>query len=261
MCCTAFLSHKRLIRKLYRSVHDLQGPLTVEYGITWSTWDLFIVMHLLRVLRVQRKKSNIRSPFSGRFAAAATLLVIIAILAINSAIRIIDSPQFDSSDASTYNLRPTSDRNSPLRAGAETILQPLQFNNTGNEHSRSSSTPLSSVSSVVALEPDLLLSVGRPVTADVAGNLGPPSVVTDARAPLDWLRDRWQAAANMQGVPIPGEHWIEVDLGRRCTVSRVLLDWEAAWSSHWVLQVRDIMLCGALNLHVTRVHLDRADSQ
>ena len=40
---------------------------------------------------------------------------------------------------------------------------------------------------------------------------------------------RWQAAKNMKGEPIPGPHWIEVDLGGdECIVSRVLVDWETA---------------------------------
>jgi hypothetical protein len=37
-----------------------------------------------------------------------------------------------------------------------------------------------------------LLSLGKPVTSDVRGNLGPPSVVT-SESMEDWLGDRWQA--------------------------------------------------------------------
>jgi hypothetical protein len=37
----------------------------------------------------------------------------------------------------------------------------------------------------------ILLSADRPVEADVRGNLGPPSVVTNEKME-DWLTDRWQ---------------------------------------------------------------------
>lgn len=36
-----------------------------------------------------------------------------------------------------------------------------------------------------------LISLGKPVTASVRGNLGPSSVVTNERVE-DWLKDRWQ---------------------------------------------------------------------
>jgi len=80
--------------------------------------------------------------------------------------------------------------------------------------------------------------MGRPATADVRGNLGPPTVLTDEKEPVDWLTDRWQAALNMQGTPIPGEHWVQIDLGSPCIITRVVLDWETAWSTHWNLVVR-----------------------
>lgn len=43
--------------------------------------------------------------------------------------------------------------------------------------------------------PIVLLSVGKPASADVRGNLGPPQVVTDERVD-DWLSDRWQGNVN-----------------------------------------------------------------
>ena len=36
------------------------------------------------------------------------------------------------------------------------------------------------------------------VQADVHGNLGPPSKITEDIKSRDWIKDRWQAAANMQ---------------------------------------------------------------
>jgi hypothetical protein len=72
------------------------------------------------------------------------------------------------------------------------------------------------------------------VTADVRGNLGPASVVTSGLAE-DWLKDRWQAARNMQGAPIPGPHWLEIDLGAACVVESVEIDFETAYSKDYVL--------------------------
>ena len=82
-----------------------------------------------------------------------------------------------------------------------------------------------------------LLSKSRPVTADVQGNLGAPSVVTNESIG-NWLTDRWQAALNMKGEAIPGEHWIEIDLQRPCRVEKVIIDWEDAYSTFWTLQGR-----------------------
>lgn len=47
--------------------------------------------------------------------------------------------------------------------------------------------------------------------------------------------DRWQAASDMQGTPIPGPHWLSVDLVQQCTLSSVLIDWETARSDdYWI---------------------------
>lgn len=81
----------------------------------------------------------------------------------------------------------------------------------------------------------ILLSAGRPATSDVRGNLGPASVITSEKT-ADWLRDRWQAASDMGGTPIPGPHWVEVDLQRLCKLSSILIDWEEAFSQHWTVK-------------------------
>lgn len=79
-----------------------------------------------------------------------------------------------------------------------------------------------------------ILSVHAPVTSDVMGNLGAPSVVTSENVE-DWLRDRWQSARNMQGEPVPGEHWLEIDLGRRSMITKILLDWEQAFCTDYTV--------------------------
>lgn len=75
-----------------------------------------------------------------------------------------------------------------------------------------------------------MVSANRPVTASAAGNLGPPSVVT-SEATSDGLTDRWQAASDMHGTPLPGQHWLEVDLGRTCVAERFVVDWETAFAN------------------------------
>lgn len=79
-----------------------------------------------------------------------------------------------------------------------------------------------------------VLSLGRPATADVLGNLAPPDVVTNEDV-ADWLKDRWQAAKDLTGAPIPGEHWLEIDLQRVCTITKVLIDWEKAYSDSYTV--------------------------
>jgi hypothetical protein len=71
----------------------------------------------------------------------------------------------------------------------------------------------------------------------------------------NWLKDRWQAAKNMNGHPIPGAHWLEIDIGEEITIydgsginsnanantSRLLrfvIDWEDAYSNFWTIEVR-----------------------
>ena len=35
-----------------------------------------------------------------------------------------------------------------------------------------------------------------------------------SNAGINRLRDRWQAASDMGGTAIPGQHWVLIDLGR-----------------------------------------------
>lgn len=74
------------------------------------------------------------------------------------------------------------------------------------------------------------------VTADVRGNLGPASVVVQSIPGTDWIHDRWQAASDMHGTNIPGQHWLMIDFGRQITVDKIVIDWEAAYSDDYVVQ-------------------------
>ncbi|KAK3266463.1 hypothetical protein CYMTET_24914 [Cymbomonas tetramitiformis] len=82
------------------------------------------------------------------------------------------------------------------------------------------------------------LATGCPVTSDVRGNLGPASVVTSA-AHGDWLKDRWQGAKDMSGTPIPGEHWLTIDLGRPCAIAQVEVDFEVAYAASYDVELAD----------------------
>jgi hypothetical protein len=75
------------------------------------------------------------------------------------------------------------------------------------------------------------------VTADVRGNLGAVNVVMTNGT--DWIKDRWQAASNMHGKAIEGEHWLQFDFHQRiASIEDMVLDWETAYSDHYELQVR-----------------------
>ena len=78
----------------------------------------------------------------------------------------------------------------------------------------------------------LLSAEATHVSSDVRGNLGPASVVINENM-SDWLKDRWQAASNMKGTPIFGEHYLLLTLRSHAIVTRCLIDWETAYSDHY----------------------------
>uniref|UniRef100_A0A7R9ZK09 F5/8 type C domain-containing protein n=1 Tax=Craspedostauros australis TaxID=1486917 RepID=A0A7R9ZK09_9STRA len=74
------------------------------------------------------------------------------------------------------------------------------------------------------------------VTTDVRGNLGPPRVLIQDPPGKDWIKDRWQAASNMHGTAIAGQHWVHMDLGRGVmNIQKIVLDWEAANSDDYFI--------------------------
>ncbi|KAG7361674.1 carbohydrate binding protein [Nitzschia inconspicua] len=73
-------------------------------------------------------------------------------------------------------------------------------------------------------------------TADVRGNLGPASVVIQPVPGSHWLHDRWQAASNMHGQNIPGEHWILLEFHSPILVDSIRLDWETAYASDYRIE-------------------------
>eukprot|EP00937_MAST-01D_sp_MAST-1D-sp2_P001258 g1258.t1 len=84
-----------------------------------------------------------------------------------------------------------------------------------------------------------LVSLGATAKADVRGNLGPASVVVQSPPGTDWIKDRWQAASDMHGTAIAGQHWVELQLRAMSGVERVRLDWEAAYCDEYVVQVAE----------------------
>jgi len=87
---------------------------------------------------------------------------------------------------------------------------------------------------VVETIPQLLTPYVVSVTSDVHGNLGDPIVVLSERVE-NWLSDRWQAASNMQGSPIPGEHYLHLCLSQKVIIKHVIIDFETAYSNHYKL--------------------------
>lgn len=46
----------------------------------------------------------------------------------------------------------------------------------------------------------------------------------------------------MGGRPIPGEHYVEIDLQRLCLIEKVVIDWEDGYSDSWTIQVSQFYL-------------------
>ena len=93
----------------------------------------------------------------------------------------------------------------------------------------------STVTSTTSIKPTpRLLSRRARISADVRGNLGPASVLLNNGT--DWLKDRWQAASDMHGTAIAGSHWIQMHFVDRVRVTRIILDWETAYSNDYSIQ-------------------------
>lgn len=91
----------------------------------------------------------------------------------------------------------------------------------------------------IKLEPKLLSrSQDVKVTADVRGNLGPIEVIKQANPGTNWIKDRWQAASDMHGTAIKGQHWVTLEFSSRSTinVSKVVIDWEAAYAKKFRIE-------------------------
>jgi hypothetical protein len=88
------------------------------------------------------------------------------------------------------------------------------------------------------MEPQLLSRNAKrvKVTTDVRGNLGPPEVLIQNPPGRDWIKDRWQAASNMHGKAIPGHHWVMLEFDEPIVVSKIVLDWEAAYANLYVIK-------------------------
>jgi len=75
------------------------------------------------------------------------------------------------------------------------------------------------------------------VTSDVRGNLGPASVVIQAKPGSDWIHDRWQAASDMHGTQIHGAHWVQLEFqDDTVVVDKIILDWETAYADEYILE-------------------------
>ena len=92
------------------------------------------------------------------------------------------------------------------------------------------------------VEKIILRDTSIKVTSDVRGNLGPASVIIQNPPRKNWINDRWQAASNMHGLSIPGQHWVVLDFIINTTrhIIKVVID--------WALRFQNIILTGVFYL-------------
>jgi hypothetical protein len=78
------------------------------------------------------------------------------------------------------------------------------------------------------------------ITSSVRGNLGPASVLNQSPPGNDWIKDRWQAAGDMHGTAIKGEHWVMLDFTNLSEVyiTKIVLDWETAYAKDYRIEGR-----------------------
>lgn len=90
--------------------------------------------------------------------------------------------------------------------------------------------------------------------SDVRGNLGPASVVIQAKPGTDWIHDRWQAASDMHGTQIHGAHWIQLEFQDTSVVpDKIVLDWETAYADEYVLEASSEPIVEAKNKDLEQV--------
>ncbi len=93
-------------------------------------------------------------------------------------------------------------------------------------------------------------------TASTRGNLGPASVILSSST-KDWLNDRWQAAKDMSGKPIPGPHFVLLSTSPNngfSAISRIVIDWETASAS-------DIRISAVLSDSMSTLIYKRGDKR
>lgn len=108
-------------------------------------------------------------------------------------------------------------------------------------HSSSSAYSISQLRKSASPPPPQLLSRrgNVKITADVRGNLGPATVLNQDPPGKDWIKDRWQAAADMHGTAIKGAHWLMMEFGSPVKASYIVLDWEAAFSKDYQIEIQN----------------------
>jgi hypothetical protein len=151
----------------------------------------------------------------------------------------------------TTNYNENSHRsNSDSNNSNNAVIKAMNFNTSRNENStvnrRNITTTttantfndVNNVNKVISIKKErkiiLLTPYVKSVTSDVHGNLGDPNVVL-SESVENWLTDRWQAASNMQGSPIPGTHYLHLFLNAKAIINHVIIDFETAYSDHYKL--------------------------
>ena len=127
------------------------------------------------------------------------------------------------------------------------VSQAVRIEHSGNNRTTTSTGSIASSSSAAAAvdhaTEEVLLSTlhyNVKVTTDVHGNLAAPHPTLLDPNGTDWIHDRWQAASDMHGTAIRGQHWVQLDWrtsssnrSTRIVPSRIILDWETSFSNDY----------------------------
>lgn len=169
---------------------------------------------------------RIQIPYSEIFLTAWLFVILIALMnesARSSSFRVVNSIQ--SQSFSEEHIRtPTVVSKQSVLAHELTVTQiPVKLTEFST-HLKGGSLLLSDI------------STGVKATCDVRGNLGPCNVILKQPPGNDWIKDRWQAASDMGGTAIPGSHWVMLEFPYLVRPTKIVLDWETAYSDLYRLE-------------------------
>jgi hypothetical protein len=133
----------------------------------------------------------------------------------------------------THNLHFGPSRSSSEAIASSSSSSSDRYNQQQQQRKQEQDHPSKSTTTTVR---NLSRSGNVIATADVRGNLGPASVVVQAKPGPDWLHDRWQAASDMHGKNIPGRHWIQLEFPSNIVIESITLDWETAYASDYRIE-------------------------
>ena len=139
-------------------------------------------------------------------AVITTTIIFMLNLRNNNIHTITKMPQAKLSARATFDFNNDVDvtvDNSAYEGSKQSLIAVKKFSNSypakglhntnmsNSFHTKNVSLKNIANSTPILTDEMFLLSLSKPVVADVRGNLGPPTVVTNENV-SDWLKDRWQ---------------------------------------------------------------------